>query len=146
MNIEQLERRLEWWKRVLFLTIGVCLTLLIWALTEIPDGHMSTHLGWYLIWLIAQVLVTPAGFVMLGTKDWQRLALPERLNTAFGYLAIAWFLFCSFIVKTNQDNGNPGGLAILLLYGLVLSVGLTLVLTYRALSHSRRESPEEMFP
>ncbi len=145
MDIEQLERRLEWWKRFLFLSIGVCITLLVLAFSIVPDGHLSTQWGWYLLWFIAQSLVTPAGFVLVGTKSWRTLPLDERLNTAFGYMAVAWFLFFSFIQKTNQDNGNPDGLGVLLFYGLFMGCGIALLFFYRTLRHSRIE-PEELFP
>ncbi len=146
MLIEQFEPRLVWWKQMLFLSIGVCLTLLIWALTIIPDGHMSTQWGWYLVWLISQVAVTSAGIVVLIMPGWRTMPLRARLDTAFGYLAVAWFLFLSFIIKTNGDNGNPGGLVTLLFYGMVLGSGLALVLIYVALRRSQAGKPEELFP
>ncbi len=146
MNIEQREQELERVKLGLMLCIGVCGTLTFFAVTG-PGEGMSLAWSWYLLWLIFQIAVTPVGFVLFVSRDWRQLPLSQRLNTAFGYLAVAWVLFFAFIVKTNHDMASAyGGLPTLVFYGLVGSAGLALIWSYWLLRRAHDNSPEEMFP
>ncbi len=148
MSMEQLEKRLERSKRWLMFFAGTTLVMLAWAITDVPS-KFSYFWGYYILWFIFQVTTPSAGFVMFTNQDWRELPLAQRLDTAFGYLGLSWFLFLAFLIKSNCDEPQPflwGGSVTLLLYALVLGAGITLVLSYWALRRTRPHSPEEMFP
>ncbi len=147
MATQPLEQKLETWKRGLMLCLGFSIPLLFLALTEGPYEHLSQTWGWYVLWMLGQILITPLGFILLVTKTWQELPLSQRLNTAFGYLSIAWVLLVTFVIKTNQDQpGMYGGLATLLLYTIIASAGAAIGLSYLLLRRAQTHSAEEMFP
>ncbi len=86
---------------------------------------------------------------MLVNREWRELPLVQRLNTSFGFLALSWFQFVAFLIKSNRDEPQPflwGGSVTLLLYALVLGAGIAITLSYWALRRTRTPSPEEMFP
>jgi hypothetical protein len=146
MAVEQLEQKLESYKRGLMFFAGIALTLLALAVTTGPQ-RLSQFWNWYLLWAITQVAVTPIGFVFLVSKDWRQLPLSERLDTAFGHLAVAWLLLLSFLVKSNRDGSVVyGGDATLMLYALVAGAAMALAFSYWRLRAGRGHSPEEMFP
>lgn len=139
------ERRLEFWKRGLCLATGVSLTLFVLSYAESPNGHLSTHWGWYVLWFLALALTTPCGFLMLLGKS--RLERKLRLNTAFGYFALTYLLILSFVIKTNQDQSFMyGGLVTLLLYFVLGGLGLALFSSYWFLRGAFDGAAEEMFP
>ncbi len=146
MSTEPLAMRLEVWKRILALCIGVCLTLLFLALTSIPQS-LGRAWGWYIVWIIFQTTVVPPGFILLLSKGWRAWPLSERLNTAFGYLAVAWLLFLAFLIKSNRDEASAyGGLVTLMLYALVIGAAVVLSASYGWLRRSRDTLNEEIFP
>lgn len=148
MSTEQLEKRLERSKRWLMFFAGVTLILLAWAITGAPS-KFSYLWAFYILWFFFQVTAAPPGFLMLVNRDWRELPLAQRLDPAFGYLALTWFLFLAFLIKSNRDEPQPflwGGSVTLLLYALVLGAGIALTLSYWALRRTRPHSPEEMFP
>ncbi len=146
MSIEQLEKKLENRKRGLMFFTGIALTMLALAVTT-EAQRFSQAWGWYLIWVITQIVVTPLGFVFLVNKSWRGLPLSERLDTAFGHLAVAWLLVLAFLVKSNHDESYAyGGTGTLMLYALVVGAAIALGFSYWRLRSSHTHSPEEMFP
>ncbi len=147
MNTEQLVKRLELWRRILMFACGLTLTLLALAITSVPSYHLSDNWGWYLVWFVAQVATAPLGFVLLVSTRWRELPLAERLNTIFGFFAVSWLLFFTFLIKYNRDEPYSfGGLLNLVIYALVLGAAIVLGLTYWWLRKSRINSPEQLFP
>lgn len=92
MNIDILRKRLEIWKHILFITIGASLTLSVQAVLNYQESQSLIYqTSWYGAWLIVQLAAFFPGFVLLWGKHWMQLPLLERLNTVFGYFAVAWF-------------------------------------------------------
>ena len=92
MDISVLEKRLEIWKRVLFITLGASLTLFVQALLKyLESKSLLFDAYWYGVWFIVQLASFLPGFVLLWGKNWMQIPLRERLNTIFGYFGIAWF-------------------------------------------------------
>ncbi len=146
MSIEQLEKKLENRKRGLMFFTGIALTMLALAVTTGAQGF-SQSWGWYLIWAITQIVVTPLGFVFLVSKGWRELPLSERLDTVFGHLAVAWLLVLSFLIKSNRDESAAyGGVGSLMLYAIVVGAAIALGFSYWRLRSSHTHSPEEIFP
>jgi hypothetical protein len=146
MTAEKLEHKLEIFKQGLMFFAGVTFVMLAWAITDVPS-KFSYLWGYYILWFVFQVTAAPAGFVMLVHRDWRELPLVQRLDTAFGYLALTWLLFLAFLIKSNRDEPYLwGGSATLMLYALVLGAGIALALSYWGLRRTRSHSAEEMFP
>jgi hypothetical protein len=81
---------LEVWKHFMWVSVGASVTLLATAAAEIPNTRYEAYFpGWYAVWFILQVAITPAGLALLIGKTWRTLPLSYRLNTAFGFLAAA---------------------------------------------------------
>lgn len=91
MNIDNLQKRLEIWKRILFMNIGASVILILQAVLIYQDTRsLMFGTSWYGVWFVVQLAAFLPGFVLLWGKHWMQLPLPERLNTIFGYFAAAW--------------------------------------------------------
>lgn len=146
MSIEPLERKLENFKRWLMFFAGVTLILLAWAITGVPT-KFSYAWTYYILWFVFEVVAAATGLVMLVNRNWRELPLVQRLDPAFGFLAVAWLLFLAFLIKSNRDESYLwGGTATLLLYALFVVAGIVLAVSYWGLRRTRTQSPEEMFP
>ena len=139
MEIDSLEKKLMLWKQILFIVLGASITLLATGVGELPMGNPFFP-GWYAVWFVIQLAAILPGFVLLLGKHWVKLPLKERLNTIFGYFAVAWIVFLAFGVR-SLVLPLPGsywwiaGLALVMIAG---SYGWL----YRKLFHT----PEEIFP
>lgn len=92
MDIHTLQKRLEIWKNILFINIGASLVLFVQAiLTYQAEESLLFETSWYAVWFIVQLATFLPGFVLLWGKHWMQIPLLERLNTIFGYFAVAWF-------------------------------------------------------
>jgi hypothetical protein len=92
MDINLLEKRLAVWTRILFIIMGASITLFIQAVL----GYQLSPIllfqpAWYGVWFIVELAAFLPGFVLLWGKHWMQLPLRQRLNTIFGYFAVAWF-------------------------------------------------------
>ena len=138
MTIDYLEKQLENWKRWLLVSSGAAITLLATSIADIPNYSNPSFPGWFAIWLILQLGTTPAGFGLLSGKGWRTLPLAERLNTAFGYLTVAWITLLAFGFKAVWLPS--------ILWFLIFGLGIALAVAYLTLRRTRIDSPEEMFP
>jgi len=139
MTPEYLQKQLEIWKRALLVGLGASVTLLATAIADIPDSPPPHFPGWFAVWFMLQLATTPAGFALLVGKSWRALALSDRLNTAFGYLGVAWITLLAFGFKAGSSA--PGALSL-----LVIGLGVVLAMGYVRLRRTRANAPEEMFP
>jgi hypothetical protein len=89
MDITTLEKRLEIWKHILLINLGAAFTLLATCI-DIPHIDMANIPGWFGIWFIILLASLFPGFILLLGKHWMQLFFGKRLNTIFGYFAIAW--------------------------------------------------------
>ena len=90
---------------------------------------------------IVQLLLgslTP-GIALLVGRGWRALPLGQRLNTAFGFLAVGWACLLAFSIQTAPlDYGA-------LLHFIVWALGAGLLIAY-FLSRRRAQVSPELFP
>ena len=92
MELNTLQKRLEAWKKILFINTGASLALFVQAVLIYQEsGSLMFETSWYAVWFIVQLATFLPGFVLLWGKHWMQIPLLERLNTIFGYFAVAWF-------------------------------------------------------
>jgi hypothetical protein len=83
MEIEQLEKQLSVWTRLLYAVLGASITLLF--------SSFDQFLG--VVWIVLQIAVTSVAFFLLSGKRWKALPLSkERANTILGYFLGSWIL------------------------------------------------------
>lgn len=83
MEIEQLEKQLSVWSRLLYAALGASITLLLSSLDQ--------FLG--VVWIVLQIAVTSVAFFLLSGKRWKTLPFSkERANTILGYFLASWLL------------------------------------------------------
>ncbi len=136
MTIDYLEKQLEKWQRLLLFFLGAAATLAASMLGT--TGEDSVAYGWFMCWTVVQLGAAPAGLLLLAGKEWRKLPLAHRLNTAFGYLAVVWS--CWLAVGLKIIGQDFSGFAFILIMGGVLSA------FYLLLRRTRANAPEEMFP
>ena len=134
MTREYLEEQLERWKKWLLVCAGAAVTFLTTGVDSVTSNPGFP--GWFITWLILQLGTTPAGFMILCGRGWRALPLAARLNTAFGYLSVAWIALIGVGVRAQPS-------AFLF---LVFLFGLPLTAAYLWLRRTRIDAPEEMFP
>ncbi|MBU2496420.1 MAG: hypothetical protein KJ935_08005 [Candidatus Omnitrophica bacterium] len=144
LNVEQLETTLHLWEKGLYIAWGAGLMLLLMALLQMHRMYKSEVWEWYIAWLILEALVAPPGFFILFLPRWRRIPLRERMDTAYGYFAVAWLGLFAFGVQTGSDprNWDYGIMTIASL--IIVGIGLLIALTYWLLR--RVEMREEAFP
>jgi hypothetical protein len=99
------------------------------------------------VWPFFQLAVTPAGFVLLISKAWRQIPLHQRLDTAFGYLGVAWLSLFAFGIKSGSDTPVlQSVLGATLLAVLIGGSAIALGLSYWLLHRARSTLPEEIFP
>jgi hypothetical protein len=106
MNIKSLEKRLEIWKRILWINIGAAFTLMATGIADPPNISEPYFPGWYGIWFVLLLASLFPGFILLLGKHWMQVPLQERLNTMFGFLAITWVNFLSGGIKMGLGISN----------------------------------------
>ena len=145
MDTDYLQHQLELWHRWLYICVGVAVTLLATAIAEIPNmnGYMAVGYfpGWFGVWLIFQIAITPAGFAILLGKSWQTLPLADRISTGYGFLLTAWVTFLAFGIKSAGTSAVSEAIGILILVFAGLLLG-----SYFWLKRLHQRSAEELFP
>ena len=107
MDNNSLQKRFTIWKHILFINIGASVTLLaIWVL-DAPNFAKVDFPGWYGIWFVVQLASFLPGFVLLWGRCWMQIPLSERLNTIFGYFAVAWLTLSPFGLAIGLDFPDP---------------------------------------
>lgn len=118
--------------------------LLLMALLQMHRMYKSDVWEWYIAWLILEALVAPPGFFILFLPRWRRIPLRERMDTAYGYFAVAWLGLFAFGVQTGSDPRNWDYGIMMIASLIIVGIGLLIALTYWLLR--RAEMREEAFP
>lgn len=139
MTIEYLEIKLEQWKRWLLVCIGASVTLLVTGLDRETGFYFNSFWGWIVVWLILQLGTIPAGISLLVSSEWKKLPLTERLNTAFGFLAVSWLGWIALFIR---GWGTP----LMILMFFILPFGIGLAIIYWRLRRKSVDRLEELFP
>jgi hypothetical protein len=135
MDVEQLEKQLDFWKRGLLIALGASVTLFA---TTLAGASQVGFWGWYFVWVVIWLAVAPPGFYLLMSKKWRKVSLSNRLNLAFGYLGCAWLVLFSAGIKGFLSTG-PGCNTFIVIIAFILGA----VYWYM---RKKKDKPEEMFP
>ncbi|MBN2084954.1 MAG: hypothetical protein JW748_06980 [Anaerolineales bacterium] len=146
MTIEQLELRLEVWKRCVWISLGAAAAM--WAgaaadwLLRVRRIDTAEYLSWLAVWLLVQgAAVFPAVWLTFH-RDWRRLTMVLRFHVVFGSLAGAWLALLAWGfhmqsgVFTYSRNTIPP----------ILAVGMVLAGVYFHLRKRLFTAPEAIFP
>lgn len=139
MDTTVLEKRLEIWKRILFIVSGASLTLFMQAVLKYLEARILVFEAyWYSVWFIVLLASFLPGFVLLWGRHWMQIPLRERLNTIFGYFAVAWFTLLPIGLRIERYESKSTNFAL-------LGCAIAIAISYWFL---RRKSmgPQEMFP
>lgn len=139
MEINIVEKRLELWKRILFINLGASLTLFVqWVLKYMESQSLTFDVYWYATWFIVLLASFFPGFVLLWGKHWVQLPLLERLNTIFGYFALLWFTLLPVGIRIGRYESKTFNF-------VLLGCAIAIAASYWSL---RRKSTgtQEMFP
>ena len=140
MDPDTLYRRLEIWKQILFITIGASLTLFVQAVLTYQDSRrLLFEMSWYGAWSIVQLAAFLPGFVLLWGKHWIQIPLSVRLNTIFGYFAVAWLTLLPVGIRIGPYTSKSFNF-------FLLGCGIVLAIGYWRLRRISLETPDEMFP
>jgi hypothetical protein len=140
MDIQTLQQRLEIWKRILFINLGASITLFVQAILIYQEsGSLMFGTSWYGVWLIVQLATFLPGFVLLWGKNWMQQPLFERLNTIFGYFAVAWFTLLPVGLRIDPYSSKVFNF-------LWLGGAIVLAMGYRWLRRKSLGIQDEIFP
>jgi hypothetical protein len=79
------------------------------------------------------------GFVLLWGRHWSQIPLLERLNTIFGYFAVAWFTFVPVGIRVEPYSPKTFNY-------LWLGFGVALAVFYGWLRRKNHGMRNEIFP
>jgi hypothetical protein len=141
MDNKSLEKRLEIWKRILFIDIGAAFTLFATGIADLPNmGPNKPYFpGWYGVWFVILLASLFPGFILLIGKHWMQLPLQSRLKTIFGYFSITWVMFFSIWVRAGRNTSTE------FIYFLV-GTALAIALGYWWLRRRSLKSRGDIFP
>ena len=146
MTSEPLETQLEKWKKVLLAFSGAAFTLLVTALVDLPataafyrEANNMPLMGWWGVWLVLLLGSLTPGITLLVGRGWRTLPPAQRLNTAFGFLAVGWTCLLAFSIQTAPLAFGA------LLHFIVWSLGAGLLIAY-LLTRRRAQVNPELFP
>jgi len=139
MDINTLYKHLEIWKRVLFITLGASLALFIQALLKYQESHsLVFEADWYGVWFVAMLASFLPGFVLLWGRHWMQIPLRERLDTIFGYFAIAWFNLLPIGLRVGRYDSKSSNF-------VLLGCAIAIAIGYWSLRRKSMET-QELFP
>lgn len=139
MDINTLNNRFEIWKRILFIIVGGSITLFIQGVLKYLESRsLVFDAYWYGVWFIVQLASFLPGFVLLWGKNWMQIPLRERLNTIFGYFAIAWFTLLPIGLRVGRYESRS-------LNFVLLGCAIAIAISYWSLRRKSMET-QEMFP
>jgi len=139
MDINSLEKRFENWKRILFIIMGASITLFIQAVLKYQESRsLVFEAYWYGVWFIVQLASFLPGFVLLWGKHWMRVPLRERLNTIFGYFAIAWFTLLPIGLRIGRYESRTFNF-------ILLGLAIAITIGYWSLRRKSMDT-QEIFP
>lgn len=139
MDINSLNKRFEIWKHILFINIGASAALLAIRIADAPNFSKMDFPGWYGVWFVVQLASLLPGFVLLWGKHWMQIPLRERLNTIFGYFAVAWMTLSPFGLRIGPAFPDAFN-------SVFLSCAAAIVIGYWWLRRKTFESQNEIFP
>lgn len=140
MDIGILQKRLEIWKRILFILLGASLTLFLQAVLQYQESRsLIFEMSWYGAWFVVQFAAVLPGFVLLWGKHWMQIPLHERLNTIFGYFAVAWLSILPVGLRIEPYESKNFNF-------LWLGGAITLAVGYWWLRRKSLGSQNEIFP
>lgn len=140
MEINSLQKRLEIWKRILFINIGASFTLFVQAVLNYQISRsLVFQVSWYGVWFIVELAAFLPGFVLLWGKHWMQLPLHQRLNTIFGYFAVAWFTILPVGIKLGQYTTKSFNF-------ILLGCAIAIAVGYWWLHRKSIETQTEIFP
>lgn len=140
MDIDLLNKRLDIWKHILFINLGATIVLWLQALLHYQEWHhLVFEAAWYGVWFIVQLATFLPGFVLLWGKHWVQLPLADRLDTIFGYFAVAWFTLLPVGLRVGPYTSKTFNV-------FWLGGGIALAVGYGWLRRKSLEGPNEMFP
>jgi hypothetical protein len=114
MNIDSLKKRFEIWKHILFINFGASIALFLQAVLNYQESRsLVFQVSWYGVWFIVQLAAFLPGFVLLWGKNWMHIPLHERLNTIFGYFAVAWFTLLPVSIRIGRYASTSSNLFLL---------------------------------
>ena len=93
---------------------------------------------WYGVWFIVELASFLPGFVLLWGKHWMQIPLRKRLNTIFGYFAIAWFTFLPVGIRMERYESKSFN-SVLLGCAAIIAIG------YWSL-HNKSMETQDLFP
>ena len=140
MDINILQKRLEIWKYIWFINLGASVTLFVQAILIYQEsGSLAFQMSWYGVWFVVQLAAFLPGFVLLWGKHWMQIPLLERLNTIFGYFAVAWFTFLPVGLRTGPYTSKAFNF-------FWLGCGIALATCYWWLRRKSHGIQNEIFP
>jgi hypothetical protein len=146
MEEMRIELNLEAWKRALLVLAGATVTLLATAIADFPEDRHLIYPGWFAIWLIIQLAVTPPGIALSMSNKWRAIALRDRLDTEFGFLILAWAAALAFVIRTmGFATTEMLGFINCARFLLVVS-GIALVTAYLLLKGRASAKLKDLFP
>ena len=140
MDTNFLQKRLEFWKRILFINLGASITLFVQAVLAYQETRsLIFQVGWYGAWFIAFLAAFLPGFVLLWGKHWMQVPLHQRLNTIFGYFAVAWFTLLPAVIRLGQYDTKSANF-------ILLGIAITIAVGYFWLHSRSKDALGEIFP
>lgn len=140
MTTDYLEKQLANYKRLLLACIGAAVTLLATAVADMPNHPDMYFPGWYAVWFILQLAtITPAVVLLLGS-ELRKFPFAERLNTIFGYLAVAWLVLVAFGLKIAYNT-----MAWIWVWNFLSGIGIVMGIVYWLLRRKYINAPEATF-
>lgn len=126
MDIEQLEKQLLVWTRLMYVALGSALTTLASSFDQIIG----------VVWLVLQIAITATGFFLLWGKRWRNTPLSkERTYTIFGYFIASWLLLFTPVIL-GVDS---------LYYIFIFGYAIFLVIIFWRIQ-KKLSGSDEMFP
>src|SRR5690606_2900196 len=103
MDINILRKCFEIWKLILLFTLGASHSLFMQALLKYLESQsLIQDASWYGVWFVVMLASFLPGLVLLWGKHWMQIPLADRLNTVFGYFALAWFTFLPVGIRVGR--------------------------------------------
>jgi hypothetical protein len=140
MDIDTLQQRLGIWKRILFILVGASFTLFLQAILSYQESQsLIFQTSWYAAWFVVQLAAFLPGFVLLWGKHWMQMPILDRLNTIFGYFAVAWFTMLPVGLRVDPYSSKTFNF-------IWLGCGIAIAVGYWRLRRKSLEIQNEMFP
>lgn len=140
MSIDSLNKRFEIWKYILFVNIGASFTLFLQAVLNYQGSrNLIFQTSWYGVWFIVELAAFLPGFVLLWGKHWMQIPLHERLNTIFGYFAIAWFTLLPIGLRIGRYTSKSSNY-------FLLGCAIAIAIVYWWLRRKSIGTQSEIFP